>query len=89
MSTDSARTTWTPAETVLAVGKDAAGAVLPQKADPVGFGAEHPPATASIACDIGGKVWLESTRFRGYRTLWDEEFTTPPTHLPYQPELRR
>ena len=35
------------------------GALLPQKADPVGFGAEHPPATASIVRDLGGKVWRD------------------------------
>jgi 1,4-alpha-glucan branching enzyme len=28
------------------------GTLLPQKADPVGFGAEHPPATASVVRDI-------------------------------------
>ena len=36
------------------------GAVLPQKADPVGFGAEHPPATASIVRELGGKEWRDA-----------------------------
>jgi len=36
-------------------GKD--GGLLPLKADPVGFGAEHPPATASIVRDLGGHKW--------------------------------
>ena len=39
--------------------RDADGALLPQKADPVGFGAEHPPATASIVRDLGRKVWRD------------------------------
>ncbi|MGF1658551.1 MAG: 1,4-alpha-glucan branching protein GlgB [Rubrimonas sp.] len=33
------------------------GRILPLKADPVGFGAEHPPATASIVRDLRGRVW--------------------------------
>ncbi len=33
------------------------GRRLPLKADPVGFGAEHPPATASVVRDIGGYGW--------------------------------
>ena len=37
------------------VGPD--GALLPLKADPVGFGAEHPPATASVVRDIAGYGW--------------------------------
>ncbi|MGS4944092.1 1,4-alpha-glucan branching protein GlgB [Meridianimarinicoccus sp. RP-17] len=37
------------------VGPD--GAVLPLRADPVGFGAEHPPATASVVRDISGYGW--------------------------------
>ena len=30
-----------------------------KKVDPVGFGAEHPPATASIVRDLGGKAWRD------------------------------
>ena len=33
------------------------GTVLPQKADPFGFGAEHPPATASVVRSIGDHAW--------------------------------
>lgn len=33
------------------------GTVLPLKADPMGFGAEHPPANASIVRDITGRDW--------------------------------
>lgn len=35
------------------------GEVQPLKADPVGFGSEHPPATASIVRDIGGYGWRD------------------------------
>lgn len=31
--------------------------VVAQKADPVGFGAQHPPATASVVRDISGYGW--------------------------------
>ncbi len=33
------------------------GALLPQKADPVGFGAEHPPRTASVVRRLDGHGW--------------------------------
>ena len=33
------------------------GAVLPLKADPVGFGGEHPPANASVVRDLGPGHW--------------------------------
>ena len=33
------------------------GNVLPQKADPVGFGAQHPPDNASVVRDISGYGW--------------------------------
>jgi len=36
-------------------GRD--GATLPLKADPVGFGSEHPPSTASIVRDLSGRAW--------------------------------
>ncbi len=36
------------------------GAVQPLKADPVGFGAEHPPATASVVRDIAGYGWKDA-----------------------------
>ncbi|WP_108855022.1 1,4-alpha-glucan branching protein GlgB [Albidovulum aquaemixtae] len=35
------------------------GTVLPQKADPVGFGAQHPPDNASIVRDIAGYGWKD------------------------------
>ena len=33
------------------------GAILPLKADPVGFGSEHPPANASVVRDISPRAW--------------------------------
>jgi 1,4-alpha-glucan branching enzyme len=33
------------------------GALMPLKADPVGFGSEHPPANASVVRDIRPRVW--------------------------------
>jgi len=39
------------------VGAD--GTVQPLKADPIGFGAEHPPETASIVRDISGYGWKD------------------------------
>ncbi|MBL9058159.1 MAG: 1,4-alpha-glucan branching enzyme, partial [Rhodobacteraceae bacterium] len=35
------------------------GAVLPLKADPVGFGSEHPPANASVVRDIRESHWQD------------------------------
>ncbi|QKV19590.1 1,4-alpha-glucan branching protein GlgB [Oricola thermophila] len=40
------------------VGPD--GTVQPLKADPVGFGAEHPPETASVVRDISGYGWHDN-----------------------------
>ncbi|MPZ10718.1 MAG: 1,4-alpha-glucan branching protein GlgB [Kiloniellaceae bacterium] len=45
--------------------KGADGAVLPLKADPVGFGAEHPPATASVVRDLGGRRWCDEAWMAG------------------------
>ncbi|MEM8871946.1 MAG: 1,4-alpha-glucan branching protein GlgB [Pseudomonadota bacterium] len=36
------------------------GRLLPLKADPMGFGAQHAPETASIVRDIGGYGWHDS-----------------------------
>ena len=38
---------------------DAHGTLLPQKADPFGFGAEHPPKTASVIRKLGGHNWTD------------------------------
>ncbi len=39
------------------LGKD--GALQPLKADPLGFGAEQPPATASLVRDLSGHNWQD------------------------------
>ena len=39
---------------------DAVGRLLPQKADPFGFGAEHPPATASVVRRLEGYDWSDA-----------------------------
>ncbi|MEM6637687.1 MAG: 1,4-alpha-glucan branching protein GlgB [Pseudomonadota bacterium] len=41
------------------------GGPLPLKADPVGFGAEHPPSTASIVRDISGYGWKDADWMAG------------------------
>ncbi len=38
---------------------DAGGNLLPQKADPFGFGAEHPPKTASVVRALDGHDWAD------------------------------
>ena len=63
--------------------KDAAGVLLPQKADPVGFGAEHPPATASIVRDLGGKDWRDGDWMdrRGAASRYDRPIAIYEVHL--------
>ncbi|MEC7764898.1 MAG: 1,4-alpha-glucan branching protein GlgB [Pseudomonadota bacterium] len=39
--------------------KGADGTTQPRKADPVGFGSEHPPANASVVRDIDGYGWSD------------------------------
>ena len=36
------------------------GNLLPLKADPVGFGSEHPPANASVVRSLGGPDWADA-----------------------------
>ena len=38
---------------------DASGRLLPQKADPFGFGSEHPPKTASVVRKLEGHKWSD------------------------------
>ena len=38
---------------------DAKWQILPQKSDPLGFGAEHPPANSSIVRDLPQKDWSD------------------------------
>ena len=39
---------------------DGNGDLLPQKADPFAFGAQHPPKTASVVRQLKGHVWTDS-----------------------------
>ncbi|WP_062762834.1 1,4-alpha-glucan branching protein GlgB [Falsirhodobacter sp. alg1] len=41
------------------------GEILPHKADPVGFGAEHPPSTASVVRDIAHPQWTDAEWMEG------------------------
>ena len=63
--------------------KGADGALLPLKADPVGFGAEHPPGTASIVRDLGGKDWRDRDwlRKRGLASRHDRPIAIYEVHL--------
>ena len=45
------------------IGAD--GSVMPQKADPVGFGSEHPPAKASVVRDLSGYGWKDGDWMAG------------------------
>jgi 1,4-alpha-glucan branching enzyme len=58
------------------------GALLPLKADPVGFGSEHPPANASVVRRIGGTFtdqdWMAT---RGARQSVDAPISVYEVHL--------
>ncbi|MEM8992266.1 MAG: 1,4-alpha-glucan branching protein GlgB [Pseudomonadota bacterium] len=41
------------------------GTLMPLKADPVGFGAEHPPATGSVVRRIEGYAWSDAAWMAG------------------------
>ncbi len=41
------------------------GVMQPLKADPVGFGSQHPPETASVVRDISGYGWKDSAWMQG------------------------
>jgi 1,4-alpha-glucan branching enzyme len=60
------------------------GRILPLKADPVGFGAEHPPATASIVRDLRGRVWRDGDWMasRAARNRVDAPMSIYEVHLP-------
>jgi 1,4-alpha-glucan branching enzyme len=58
------------------------GALMPLKADPVGFGSEHPPANASVVRKIGGDFhdadWMAT---RGARQSIDAPISVYEVHL--------
>ena len=61
----------------------ASGAVLPLKADPVGFGAQHPPETASVVRDITGYGWRDAAwlKERGDRQARNAPISIYEVHL--------
>ena len=63
--------------------RGADGALLPQKADPVGFGAEHPPATASVVRDLAVKDWRDGDWLdkRGAASRHDRPIAIYEVHL--------
>lgn len=64
------------------IGPD--GALLPLKADPVGFGAEHPPRTASVVRDIRGRDWGDADWMdsRAKASRRDAPISIYEVHLP-------
>ncbi|MDU8928616.1 1,4-alpha-glucan branching protein GlgB [Alisedimentitalea sp. MJ-SS2] len=63
--------------------RDQAGNVLPLKADPVGFGAEHPPSTASVVRDLGDYAWSDNEWMatRAERNGHDQPISIYEVHL--------
>ncbi|TNC50697.1 1,4-alpha-glucan branching protein GlgB [Rubellimicrobium rubrum] len=59
------------------------GELLPLKADPVGFGAQHPPETASVVRDISGYGWddKEWMDLRADRNRRDAPISIYEVHL--------
>jgi 1,4-alpha-glucan branching enzyme len=60
------------------------GALLPLKADPVGFGSEHPPANASVVRDIRAADWQDADWMAGRaaRHAVDAPISIYEVHLP-------
>ncbi|ETA53670.2 glycogen branching protein [Rhodobacteraceae bacterium PD-2] len=61
----------------------ASGEVMPLKADPVGFGAELPPATASVVRDLDGYDWRDGDWMaaRGAAHRIDKPISVYEVHL--------
>ncbi|MEO0977282.1 MAG: 1,4-alpha-glucan branching protein GlgB [Pseudomonadota bacterium] len=62
---------------------DAGGALLPEKADPFGFGSEHPPKTASVVRDLHRYTWSDDAWMssRGERQKIDQPISIYEVHL--------
>ncbi|MEV8468362.1 1,4-alpha-glucan branching protein GlgB [Fluviibacterium sp. DFM31] len=62
---------------------DSAFNLLPLKADPVGFGAELPPATASVVRDLRGYDWADGgwLQERGAKQKIDQPISIYEVHL--------
>ena len=63
--------------------RDQAGTILPLKADPVGFGAEHPPSTASVVRDLHRFEWSDGDWManRAERNRHDRPVSIYEVHL--------
>ncbi len=63
-------------------GRD--GRLLPLKADPVGFGSEHPPKNASVVRDLRGRVWRDDDWMAGRaaRNATNAPISIYEVHLP-------
>ena len=63
--------------------KDRRGNLLPLKADPYGFRSEHPPATASVVCNLDGYDWRDGEwlRKRPARNAFDAPISIYEVHL--------
>ncbi len=63
--------------------QDAGGHLLPQKADPFGFGAEHPPRTASVVRALDGHDWRDGTWISSREALHriDQPISVYEVHL--------
>ncbi|MEO8245057.1 MAG: 1,4-alpha-glucan branching enzyme, partial [bacterium] len=59
------------------------GAVMPLKADPVGFGSEHPPANASVVRDIRPRKWTDDSwmKARGKAQTIEAPISVYEVHL--------
>ena len=59
------------------------GAMMPLKADPVGFGSEHPPANASVVRDLRGAHWADQDWMgaRGLKHKIDQPISVYEVHL--------
>ena len=57
--------------------------LLPQKADPVGFGSEHPPRTGSVVRQLAGHAWQDADWMtkRAARQRFDQPISIYEVHL--------
>lgn len=62
---------------------DSNGNPLPQKADPFGFGSEHPPKTASVVRDLRSHAWHDARWMDKRATLqrFDQPISVYEVHL--------
>lgn len=63
--------------------QDSQGNLLPEKADPFGFGAEHPPKTASVVRDLNNYEWQDDAwlKTRGDKQRIDQPISIYEVHL--------